>query len=308
MLSGASRSGVRLKQGSFYERKDISGVHEAASASSAFCSGKTARRGLWPEFAYGNDALKRPLNGLETRNSDGQEGLMPTVNQLIRKPRGAKPKRNKVPALQDCPQKRGVCTRVYTTTPKKPNSALRKVAKVRLTNRLRSHALHPRRRPQPAGTLRGADPRRPREGPSGRSLPHPPRRARHAGRQGPQAAPFALRRQASEVRRDPICPVVTAPKSAKSSRTPKFGDLVVTKFMNSLMYDGKKSVAEGIIYGAFDIVAGQDQAGPAHRVPRRRSTTSARPSKCARAASAAPPTRCRSKSAPIVARRSPSAG
>ena len=59
---------------------------------------------------------------------------MPTVNQLIRKPRGAKPKRNKVPALQNCPQKRAVCTRVYTTTPKKPNSALRKVAKVRLTN------------------------------------------------------------------------------------------------------------------------------------------------------------------------------
>src|ERR1700759_5321198 len=59
---------------------------------------------------------------------------MPTINQLIRKPRGAKPKRNKVPALQQCPQKRAVCTRVYTVTPKKPNSALRKVAKVRLTN------------------------------------------------------------------------------------------------------------------------------------------------------------------------------
>ena len=59
---------------------------------------------------------------------------MPTINQLIRKPRGEKPKRNKVPALTNCPQKRGVCTRVYTTTPKKPNSALRKVAKIRLTN------------------------------------------------------------------------------------------------------------------------------------------------------------------------------
>ena len=59
---------------------------------------------------------------------------MPTVNQLIRKPRGVKAKRNKVPALQQCPQKRAVCTRVYTTTPKKPNSALRKVARIRLTN------------------------------------------------------------------------------------------------------------------------------------------------------------------------------
>ena len=59
---------------------------------------------------------------------------MPTINQLIRKPRTPPAARNKVPALQACPQKRGVCTRVYTTTPKKPNSALRKVARVRLTN------------------------------------------------------------------------------------------------------------------------------------------------------------------------------
>jgi len=59
---------------------------------------------------------------------------MPTVNQLIRNPRKRPASRNKVPALDGCPQKRGVCTRVYTTTPKKPNSALRKVARVRLTN------------------------------------------------------------------------------------------------------------------------------------------------------------------------------
>ena len=59
---------------------------------------------------------------------------MPTINQLIAKGRRPLTSRNKVPALQACPQKRGVCTRVYTTTPKKPNSALRKVAKIRLTN------------------------------------------------------------------------------------------------------------------------------------------------------------------------------
>ena len=59
---------------------------------------------------------------------------MPTINQLIRNPRVPQKARKKVPALQQSPQKRGVCTRVYTTTPKKPNSALRKVAKVRLTN------------------------------------------------------------------------------------------------------------------------------------------------------------------------------
>ena len=60
--------------------------------------------------------------------------LMATVNQLVRKPRKSKKEKSTVPALAACPQKRGVCTRVYTTTPKKPNSALRKVARVRLTN------------------------------------------------------------------------------------------------------------------------------------------------------------------------------
>ncbi|MDA9713897.1 30S ribosomal protein S12 [Alphaproteobacteria bacterium] len=59
---------------------------------------------------------------------------MPTINQLVRKSRDKVSKRNKVPALKSCPQKRGVCLRVYTTTPKKPNSALRKVARVKLTN------------------------------------------------------------------------------------------------------------------------------------------------------------------------------
>ena len=59
---------------------------------------------------------------------------MPTINQLVRKARRRVRKKCNTPALQGCPQKRGVCTRVYTTTPKKPNSALRKVARVRLTN------------------------------------------------------------------------------------------------------------------------------------------------------------------------------
>ena len=59
---------------------------------------------------------------------------MPTINQLVRKKRTKPEKLNKVPAMEACPQKRGVCTRVYTTTPKKPNSALRKVARVRLSN------------------------------------------------------------------------------------------------------------------------------------------------------------------------------
>lgn len=60
---------------------------------------------------------------------------MPTINQLVRKGRQKARRKKTAPALQECPQKRGVCVRVYTTTPKKPNSALRKVARVRLTNK-----------------------------------------------------------------------------------------------------------------------------------------------------------------------------
>ena len=89
--------------------------------------------GIVPDHAYIEIAaldprLFVPLAGLT------KDKLMPTINQLVRKGRIAQKKRNKVPALSACPQKRGVCTRVYTTTPKKPNSALRKVARVKLTN------------------------------------------------------------------------------------------------------------------------------------------------------------------------------
>ncbi|MTI89527.1 MAG: 30S ribosomal protein S12 [Balneolaceae bacterium] len=68
---------------------------------------------------------------------------MPTIQQLIRKGRKRKVSKTTAPALQNCPQKRGVCTRVYTTTPKKPNSALRKVARVRLTNGIEVSAYIP---------------------------------------------------------------------------------------------------------------------------------------------------------------------
>src|SRR5258706_695073 len=68
---------------------------------------------------------------------------MPTINQLVRKPRVTRRVKSKVPALKNSPQKRGVCTRVYTTTPKKPNSGLRKVARVRLTNAMEVTAYIP---------------------------------------------------------------------------------------------------------------------------------------------------------------------
>jgi small subunit ribosomal protein S12 len=68
---------------------------------------------------------------------------LPTVNQLVRKGRSRRTTKTKSPALESCPQKRGVCTRVYTSTPKKPNSALRKVARVRLTNKMEVTAYIP---------------------------------------------------------------------------------------------------------------------------------------------------------------------
>jgi small subunit ribosomal protein S12 len=85
----------------------------------------------------GFTAQKKACEGVRPKGAvliRSKEHRVPTVNQLIRKPRQPKPSRNKVPALKGSPQRRGVCTRVYTTTPKKPNSALRKVAKVRLTS------------------------------------------------------------------------------------------------------------------------------------------------------------------------------
>jgi small subunit ribosomal protein S12 len=81
-------------------------------------------------WTRGGDAASKRCRPVRFWNSKN----MPTVNQLVRAGRVAKRPKSKVPALAGSPQKRGVCTRVYTTTPKKPNSALRKVAKVRLTN------------------------------------------------------------------------------------------------------------------------------------------------------------------------------
>ena len=72
--------------------------------------------------------------GVTRRDSEGQRRAMPTVQQLVRKGRSSQAKASKAPDLERSPQRRGVCLRVFTTTPKKPNSALRKVARVRLTN------------------------------------------------------------------------------------------------------------------------------------------------------------------------------
>ena len=123
---------------------------------------------------------------------------MSTVNQLVRKPRKPKIEKSNVPALEGCPQKRGVCTRVYTTTPKKPNSALRKVARVRLTNgfevtsyiggeghNLQEHSVV---------LIRGGRVK----GPSRCALPHGARQSGYGRCQRPSQGPFQVRRQASQ--------------------------------------------------------------------------------------------------------------
>ena len=115
---------------------------------------------------------------------------MPTINQLIAKGREPQKTRNTVPALQGCPQKRGVCTRVYTTTPKKPNSALRKVARVRLTNGLEVTSYIPGEghnlQEHSVVLIRGG-------------LSHYSRRARHPRRKRSPPAALEIRRQAAEV-------------------------------------------------------------------------------------------------------------
>ena len=93
----------------------------------------------YPAGFLGNPAgvFSHPLSAFRFQNratGPSNEPNMATINQLVRKPRSPETYKSNSPALANCPQRRGVCTRVYTTTPKKPNSALRKVAKVRLTN------------------------------------------------------------------------------------------------------------------------------------------------------------------------------
>jgi small subunit ribosomal protein S12 len=107
---------------------------------------------------------------------------MPTVNQLIRKPRVAPKSKTKSPALRGAPQKRGVCTRVYTVTPRKPNSALRKVARVRLTNGIEVGAYIPGEghnlQEHSVVLLRGGRP-------AGLPLQDHPRGTRHGARRRP---------------------------------------------------------------------------------------------------------------------------
>ena len=121
---------------------------------------------------------------------------MPTINQLVRKGRQVITQKSTAPALKNSPQKRGVCTRVYTTTPKKPNSALRKVARVRLTNGIEVTAYIP----GIGHNLQehSVDQRRKSQGPSWCSLSHHSRRTGYRWCCRPQPRPFQVWRKASE--------------------------------------------------------------------------------------------------------------
>ena len=125
---------------------------------------------------------------------------MPTINQLIRKGREVLKSKSTAPALKECPQKRGVCTRVYTTTPKKPNSALRKVARVRLTNGIEVTAYIPgighNLQEHSVVLIRGgrvSDQGRPCKGPAWRALPYHSWFSGYCRRCKPQPGSFQVR-------------------------------------------------------------------------------------------------------------------
>ena len=198
---------------------------------------------------------------------------MPTINQLIRKGRKKVSVKSKSPALKNCPQRRGVCTQVMTRTPKKPNSALRKVAKVRLTNGQEIIAYIPGRRPQFAGTLDRARARRTGEGFAGCALPHCARNARLVRRGWTPPQPFEVRRETSESRRAKPRPTRARRRNNFNSQTKKlkfhmsrrrrtykkeekvdsrYGSAAVARLISTVMKRGKKSLAERIVYTAID--------------------------------------------------------
>ena len=183
---------------------------------------------------------------------------MPTIQQLVRKGRVSKRAKVKTPALKGSPQRRGVCTRVYTTTPKKPNSALRKVARVRLSSGIEVTAYIPGEghnlQEHSIVLVRGG---RVKDLP-GRALPHRPRLARHPGCPRPSAGSFPLRREEGEE---------VMPRKGPAPRRPLvddpvYGSKVVTQLVNRVLLDGKKTVAERIVYGALETVRERTEQEP----------------------------------------------
>ena len=184
---------------------------------------------------------------------------MPTIQQLVRKGRETKPEKSKTPALKGSPQRRGVCTRVFTTTPKKPNSALRKVARVRLTSGVEVTAYIPGDRPQPPGALDRARAWWPGEGPPRCPLQDRPRRARRQRRRAtasrPAAATAPRRRLSRCLARDP-------PPGANSCPTRSTGRSWSRSSSTRSSERGKRSTAEKIVYDALADIEKQDRRRP----------------------------------------------
>ena len=184
---------------------------------------------------------------------------MPTINQLIKKPRQKPLVRNKVPALQRQPLKRGVCTKVYTTTPKKPNSALRKVARVRLSNGFEVTAYIPGEghnlQEHSVVMIRG-----------GRVKDLPGVRY-HVLRGNLDTQGVANRKKEDHFteQKNQNNQNVTKKRKApirKIYPDPKYGSVIISKFINSIMFDGKRSTAEKILYDALDRIKSKNNNDP----------------------------------------------
>ena len=184
---------------------------------------------------------------------------MPTIEQLVRKGRKAKPKKSKTLALKGSPLRRGVCTRVYTTTPKKPNSALRKVARVRLSSGIEVTAYIPGEghnlQEHSIVLVRGG---RVKDLPGVRY--HIVRGALDTqGVKDTQAGSFPVRSKEGEVRdmsrKGPS-------KKHQVLPDPIYGSIVVAQLINKILLDGKKSIAEDIVYSALDMVKDKTDQEP----------------------------------------------
>ena len=181
---------------------------------------------------------------------------MPTTNQLVRKGRQTPKGKTKTPALRGAPQKRGVCTRVYTTTPKKPNSALRKVARVRLTNGMEVTTYIPGEghnlQEHSVVLIRG-----------GRVKDLPGIRYKVI-RAALDTAGVSDRKQARSKygAKKSLMPRRADITPRELEADPVHGSKLVTQFINAVMLDGKRSTAERLVYDALAIVAEKTGKAP----------------------------------------------
>ena len=184
---------------------------------------------------------------------------MPTTNQLVRNEREKQTKKAATPALQGSPQKRGVCTRVSTTTPRKPNSALRKVARVRLVNGQEVTAYVPGE-----GHICRSTPSCSCVGDRSRTCPACVTRS-YAGRSirlGSTTASRAVPSTGPRSRRRKEMPRRAAPPKKKIAGDPVYGSVLVKQLVNKIMLDGKKSTSEKIVYDALSYVEERTGTSP----------------------------------------------